>query len=675
MIEGVDPIDEASEPSWLRPNKSELPGYEGKEVEGFDDYDNLKSRVVDSFSGTPSGIKEEMEDQVEEDLKNQPVAISIVDRAQIVASVNSGTIAWDEFLLACKTDLVFFASVCCYVFNTKAKNEKLKDIPFIPRAFQRKYLRILQEHIDQEEDLLTDKSREMGVTWMVLIAVIWRWLFEDKFTAIVSSMTVEKIDRKGDSSTLFWKLEYLIEGLSWQFPRMVPKGFRNSEPYRTHLKLINPQNGAVITGESMGPNLGRSGRSRMMVLDEFAEGETQAESWASSSRTSDCRLVIFTPKGLNFAGRLATPKRGEPRKINKVTLHWMIDETKNHYEIYSGVGGRLIAKGNGVPNRKIYETHKDALPPVYPWYEDAKRRVGDDAVKIAQELDVNYDESADGIMYPQIERARFGHFPYDPSLAMYLAMDYGLSDETAMVWIQWDYRIRRFRVVDSFKAYGKTIKWYVPFITGKDYGLGTSEGGYTQKQVEKINSHIIYNGRYTGFFGDPAGKARNQVSNTSVIHELGKHGVYVHTNAKANSYEIRHLHLAQILPLMDFNEDLCEDLIDDIRSSRFKIGLDNRAVPIHGPNSHFRTAMEFFAVNNPHGSDGSMVTRDGMPIGSQTSENRTAYLPYKGTIIEIKPGQGGIMDARERLKELDSEEEDYFDRMTLSTGKRSRGGW
>jgi hypothetical protein len=644
------------EPDWMRPNKSEQPGYQAQVFSIEDAAKELLDAAADAVA-------------------NAPVSINLEDRARIVAGVNSGTIPWDEFVFACKNDLVFFASVCCFVFNTKSKNDKLKDVPFIPRGFQRKYLRILQEHIDQEEDLLTDKSREMGVTWMVLIAIIWKWLFEDKFTAIISSMTVEKIDRKGDSGTLFWKLEYLIEGLSWSFPRLVPKGFRCSEPHRTHLKLINPENGAIITGESMGPNLGRSGRSRVMLLDEFAEGETQSESWASSSRTSDCRLVVFTPKGLNYAGRLATPKRGEARRINKVTLHWMVDETKNHYIIYSGKDGRVIAKGNGVVSQAIYDNHPDALAPVYPWYEDAKRRVGDDPVKVAQELDVNYDESADGIMYPQLERARFGYFPYDPSLSLYLSMDYGLSDETAMVWIQWDYRARRFRVVDSFKAHGKKIKWYVPFITGKDFGLGMSDGGYTEKQIEKINSHVAYNGRYTGFFGDPAGKARNQVSNTSVIQELGKHGVYVHTNSKFNSYEVRSLYLAQILPLMDFNEDTCQDLIDDIRASRFKVGSDNRAVPVHDSSSHYRTAMEFFAVNNPHGTDGTLVTKDGLSLGTQTSELQTTYIPYGGKIIEVKPGAGGMMQAREMLQQIDQNIEEYETRMMVSSGRRSSGGW
>lgn len=600
----------------------------------------------------------------------------VAHRAEILAAVNDGLISRDEFNAACASSLLFFASACMFVYEPRSEDASLKDIPFIPRSFQVQYLQALQEHIEAGEDLLTDKSREMGVTWMVLMALVWKWLFEPKFAATVSSMTMEKIDRKGDPDSLFWKIEYLVECLNWTVPWLYPKGFNPSE-HRSNCKMLNPASGSVIRGETMGPNLGRSGRSRVMFLDEFAEAEYQEATWAACSRTTECRLVVFTPKGLNFAGRLANPKRGDPTAINRITLHWMLDETKNYYHIHSGKTGQLIKSGYGIPEAEIYKQCPDALPPVYPWYEDAKRRVGWDAVKIAQELDVNYAESADGLMYPQIERARFMKVPYDPSLPLYLSMDYGLSDETALIWFQWDYRMRRFRVIDCFKKHGKTIKWFIPFITGGNYGLGQNEDGYTPKEVEMIERHVAYNGRYTDFYGDPAGKQRNQVSNTSVIVELGRFGIYVRTNSKANSYEARRTAMGQILPLCDFDEDLCADLIDDIRNSRVKAGADGRTIPVHGIESHMRSAFEYFAVNQPHGYNGNLLINSDPALRDAVRQQGSVMVPFDGQMIEI-----GGRDATQMLRALngrmaeeDQKQEQFWAELAGGSRQRVSGGW
>ena len=606
-----------------------------------------------------------------------PPVIDLSTRAHILAGLEDGTISQEDFKAACAASLRFFASTCLFVFEPRSEDATLKDIPFTPRSFQTQYLDTLQKHVEAGEDLLTDKSREMGVTWMVLMALVWKWIFEPKFAALISSMTVEKIERKGDPSCLFWKVDYLVECLGWTVPWLMPKGYKPAEPYATHMKRVNPENGSVLTGETMGPNLGRSGRARVIFLDEFAEAEYQEATWAACSRTSECRLVVFTPKGLNFAGRMANPKRGEAPAINKVTLHWMIDETKNGYQIFSGTTGMLLSKGFGVPDPELYRQSPDAMPPIYPWYEDAKRRVGWDAVKIAQELDVNYTESVDGIMYPQIERARFMNIPYDPSLTLYLSMDYGLSDETAMIWIQWDHRLRRFRAIDSFKKNGKTIKWFIPFITGGSVGLGQSEGGYSGPERDMIDRHIAFQGRYTDFFGDPAGKNRNQVTNTSVVSELDKHGIYVTSNSKMNSYEVRKLHTGSILPLFDFDEIRCADLIDDIRNSRSKTGADGRAIPIHGPESHFRTALEFFSVNQPHGTSGGSLTPQSASGYIQRPEDGPVYVPFEGKLIEIG-GRDAVYAMREltdRMRELDQDAENGWNQMSGDGHRGVSGGW
>jgi len=435
------------------------------------------------------------------------------------------------------------------------------------------------------------------------------------------------------------------------------------------MKRFNPQTNSMLLGEVMGPNFGRSGRVKMAFLDEFAEAPYPASTWASCSRTTNCRIVVFTPKGMNFAGRLANPGHGKPRTIDKVTLHWMVDESKNKFVIRSNVNGKVLSRGHGFPSPEVYNKHSDAMPPQYPWYERAKRELNYDPILIAQELDVNYNESVEGQIYPQIERSRFGVYEYDPTLRLYCSMDYGLTDMTALVWFQFSAGDNRFKIIDSYQARGKTIKWFVPFLLGPYYlGAGQAEGGYTEADLEVIERHAPFMGRYTAFYGDPAGKQRNPVTATSVIQTLGEYGIYVQTNEKTKPFGPRKEAVSAALPYCDFNEMFCADLIQALRDSRQR----ENGTPVHGPESHYRCAFEYGFANQPHGVAG----KDGeMYFGEDIDYDLSALES-----VERVNTDDPFAILQERKKMMNKAEE-FFERLgrgeDRSEGgwRRSRGGW
>lgn len=544
----------------------------------------------------------------------------------------------------------------------------MRDVPFLLRAFQWQFIEErLQAAIEKDRSLLTDKTREMGVTWMVMAVQLWGWLFQTRFSALNGSITEDKIDSKNNINTLFWKFDYLLESLKISAPFLYPHEY-NEKKHRQHMKRFNPQTNSMLLGEVMGPNFGRSGRVKMIFLDEFAEAPYPASTWASSSRTSNCRIVVFTPKGMNFAGRLANPGHGKPRTIDKVTLHWMVDESKNKFIIRSSTNNSILARGHGFPSPEIFETHPEAMSPQYPWYERAKRELNFDPILIAQELDVNYNESVEGQIYPQIERARYGEFEYDPVLKLYCAMDYGLSDMTALIWFQFSPYDNRFKVIDSYQARGKTIKWFVPFFLGPYYmGAGQSEGGYTEADQEVIERHAAFMGRYTAFYGDPAGKQRNMVTATSVIQVLGEYGIYVQTNEKTKPFAPRKEAVSAALPYCDFNERYCADLIQALRDSRQR----ENGTPVHGPESHYRSAFEYGFANQPHGvagKDGDMLFGDDMDFDFSLLNTNGDRMRTDNPFLALQ-----------EKKKMMTKAEEFFERMgrgeTQGSMRRSRGGW
>jgi hypothetical protein len=499
--------------------------------------------------------------------------------------------------------IVYFTNCCLWVYEPRGR-DGFRDIPALTLPFEEEFLLEIAWAMAHGESRFTEKTRDMRVTWSILRCALHRWLFKSGDSGLLGSITEDKIDSKNDPDTLFFKLDYMIESLKVDVPWLYPEGYAPTQPHRTHMHLFNPATRSVIDGEVAGPHFGRSGRRTWIFPDEFHALPYQAQAWASSSRTSDCRLPAGTPQGMNFAGQMANPGVGKTPSIKVLTLHWIKDDTKNAYELRGGEE-RVVFSGHGIPpiEEAGGQIHigKSSPPPknapnglrlVYPWYEKACADLNYDPTAIAQELNIDYLRSVEGQMYPQIEFSRVGFVPFLPSLKLWVSMDFGRTDMTALVWWQFDPQTLRFRIIDHFKASGHRIHWYIPFITGSDTGLGESEGGYNALEMAIIARHYAYRGHYTDFFGDPAGKQRDQVSNTSVISTLADYGIHVRTNDRARAFSVRKDALARILPFTDISEEYCLDLVQDIRDSREKNGT-----PVHGPESHVRTAMEFFAVN------------------------------------------------------------------------------
>jgi len=474
-------------------------------------------------------------------------------------------------LSRCREDPVFFLDYFAVIFDPEEQGDRAIK-PLLLWPFQRDLVWNIMEHIQRGRDLLIEKSRKVGATWVVLGVILHQWLFRDNFMALLGSRKEDLVDN-GQVDSLFGKLLFLLEHLpGW----MVPRGF-NPRKHKRYMKLLHPTLPNVILGESSNPQFSRGGRFSLIFLDEAAFFPDFEAVWRATSQSAPCRILASTPNGRNAFARLRFSGQ-----IDVVTLHW-----------------------SQVPGRD------------QEWYEREKARLID-PVTIAQELDISYDRSVSGLVYPDWEKVPKGYYPYQPGWPLYAAIDFGIADPTAIVWAQRDPRTGKVRIIDYYEARGKPITFFVPFLTGEI--TAETDFPYTPEEREKIAIHSTWG--LPTVYGDPAGRQRSQATGESVLDVLRKFGIHVVTKPEAQKFEVRYYRTQLLLRQIEgVNLPECGLLDLAIQAARFpERSPDTRSTasldrPIHDWTSHARSALEYLAVNLPlhtHRSRPEVVRRKQM---------------------------------------------------------------
>jgi hypothetical protein len=139
------------------------------------------------------------------------------------------------------------------------------------------------------EEWLTEKSRDAGVSYLCCGYALNRWLFSDGFKATFGSRKAEYVDKSGQPDSLFEKIRIMLRR---QPEWMLPDGFTWARD-SLFMRLVNPATGAIISGEG-GEDMGRGGRSSLYIVDEAAflpnaesvekalSGNTDCVGWVSS---------------------------------------------------------------------------------------------------------------------------------------------------------------------------------------------------------------------------------------------------------------------------------------------------------------------------------------------------------------------------------------------------------
>ena len=449
-----------------------------------------------------------------------------------------------------ESDILFFFNVCLW---TPDPRSALKNLPFITYQFQDKYLNWLEEKYQKQEDGLTEKSRDMGASMMVIGWMLWHWIRDKGFNALLGSYIEDLVDN-GTIDSHFGRFEYMLNRLP---AFLLPDGY-NPRVHRSSMKLYNPENGSLLVGYAPTERFSRAGRYAVIFADEFAFWKHARAAWIAMGDASKCRLVTSTPngKGNKFAD-LALKSH-----IDKKVLHWREHPMKDD-----------------------------------SWYEAERRRRTEE--EIAQELDINYNKSVLGRVYPEFDEWNFKDFQeYNPQERLFVAWDFGLGDETAMIWLQTNSKTGAVRIIDAYQNAGKTIDFYVPFVTGE--AISHKVYKYTNADLELIAKHKGW--QAATHYGDPTGDNKHQSSGTSVIQQLKIAGILVNINRKMFGISDRIQKTKLLIRRLSVDSRL-NDFIDAIQNARFPNRTDlsqstsDNAKPVHDWTSHYRTALEYYAVN------------------------------------------------------------------------------
>ena len=229
------------------------------------------------------------------------------------------------------------------------------SIPFVLFPKQEEWVSWFLDRWKNKEPGITEKTRDMGMTWLTVAVSCSICLFNRGVIGGFGSRKEEYVDKIGDPKSIFFKARMFMQNLPEEF-----RGGWDKAKHSPHMRIIFPETESVLAGES-GDNIGRGNRTSFYFVDEAAFIERPQLIDASLSATTNCRQDLSTPNGM------ANPfaQKRHSGKIPVFTFHWRDDPRKDE-----------------------------------DWYRKQVEIL--DPVTLAQEVDINYSASVEGVLIPSV---------------------------------------------------------------------------------------------------------------------------------------------------------------------------------------------------------------------------------------------------------------------------------
>ncbi len=326
----------------------------------------------------------------------------------------------------CADDVLWYINGWVWQYNPRKKHPEQPVAPFLTWDFQEEAVRVLLECIETDEDLLIEKSREMGASWLCLIVMEWLWHFKPwmKFLCISrNEMAVED----DDPDSLFWKIDFMH--------RYQPKWLR-PKMKRRKLYYGNEDNGSTITGQASTGRAGVGGRATAMFIDEFSQIKEDYEVLHRTSDTTGCRIFNGTHRGTGTAFHELS-RRVDQKKL---VMHWTQhpDKRPGLYRFDKDSGQVVVLdKKFSFPPTFEYVLAESPTGGPYPglrspWYDRECGRKGS-ARAVAMDLDIDAGGSLSQVFDPLLIRTLRSQYACPPFWEGHLSFDQDLAQPLGLV--------------------------------------------------------------------------------------------------------------------------------------------------------------------------------------------------------------------------------------------------
>lgn len=545
------------------------------------------------IQGLPEGLQEVPDDPDEWiEWRDKMRAFRELTRRKCKKDKDLQRIEWN----LCERDPAYWLTMYGVIFEPRSiAGNPPAWFPWVPFAFQVRMIRWIQHVMAQTTygrgDGIVEKSRDMGASWMFCAYMSHQWLFAPVFIGGIVSRNAAAVDQTNDSDSLFFKVRALL-GILSQVPEelrlpswMIPQGM--SEDLTTKAHIAHPSKTCIIQGETTTGLSGVGGRATMRLNDEAARFEQFDEAWGNQGAVTTHRFAVSS---------------ADNRAILFRTLAELGRDGLNDPEMEAPSYLRL--------DWWIHPFHTTE------WMVSERARYADKA-EFEREYNISYTAGQGDRVYSQFANTEPDHFPYDPNLgALYCAIDPGVSDPTALIWIQEDRLRKRFRVIDAFEGDGtEDAAFYASVLTGVPV---SGVGGYDYSKYPELRKIMDWTGslnRPVHYFGDHAGTHRGADGKRSFYDALTEESanltnrqnvIYVKTATadSARTHSRRKNAVQGMAYRMDFNNTPgANAVLTALRESMYPRRSEGRAFvrealdPQHDRFSHMRTAVEYWAVN------------------------------------------------------------------------------
>lgn len=505
----------------------------------------------------------------------------------------------------CYASLPYFAFTYCWTVDEDDPGGiNVRRIP----AYG--YLREFFAEMQTPENTHIEKSRQMIMSWSLMVVLLWDILFHEHWADLVVSKRAKDVDDGGAESTVasnFGKIRFIHQHLPeflWQ-------------PFQFKKFLIrNPRLQSYINGETgKGSAASRGPTFKRGVMDEAAYVERSESVFKGLRQAAKEGTVLnSTPNGK--ANTFARIRFSTTTTFKKLSYHWTRHPRKSD-GLYCVCGWRPTPEIGLTPIDQ-FNRHKPNCPLMLQergrrpearskWYDEQARDMRPE--DIASELDISYEKSRKGRVYYPFDHTihvvplldtigpravdesedeylrRYLKYALNPHLQTCVSWDFGVSDPTVMLLSQIvSEDPLRVRFIDELEDNEKSYDFYANYVRS-----------VWRPVLKEIGAKDELH------YGDPAAKQRDSKLE-SWASNLESEGIHLIREGYGEVMEWIDF-IADLYKNMGIEiSDRCQGLIDATGEYHYPLDADGNPLPgdhlpVHDEWSHKMDAKRYLFRN------------------------------------------------------------------------------